>query len=87
MLKPFGRHVLLKLIKQVEEEPVPGKLIMPKSSVDEQFTYLVLNIGEEVKYVKKDDVIHLDHGPRRKIMDNGEGYFIMDEMYIIAKVV
>jgi chaperonin GroES len=84
MLKPLADHVILKRIEK--ENKTTSGIVLPDTAKEKPEQGEVIEVGKEVKEVKKGDkVVFSKYGPTEVKIDGSE-YLILKEEDILAVV-
>ena len=81
MLQPLGKRLLVKAYK---EEAKKGVLIL---NDPEPWKYQVIEVGDEVTKLSKDDFIVIGSYGSMPITYKDEKYLIVEEAHVLAKVI
>jgi len=85
-IKPIGKRVLIKPVK--EEEKTKGGIYIPETAKEKKKQGIVVELGDELKEVpiKKGDIILYTGYSSEEMEIEGEKYLILDSKDIIAKI-
>ncbi len=79
MLKALGKKIILKAV----EEAKKGSLLLPGAKPSK---YMAEAVGDEVKNVKKGDVVYLDKHHGAALEHENEKFLIVEENSILAAI-
>lgn len=78
MIRPVGKRILIKPV-----ETKHGNLIVTGVKPTQ---HIIVEVGDEVTKVKKDDVIYLDKFHGAEIIHESIKYLVIEENMILAKL-
>lgn len=86
MLKTIGNKIIVKVLPEEENERI-GLLYIP-STANRRKTYYgkVVAIGDDVIFLKTNDIVLFDRFIGSKIIHNNEEYFILTEQVVMATI-
>lgn len=86
-IKAVNDHVIVKEIVKEEEKTESGIIIPQTVRVEPQKTGKVISVGEDVKKIKKDDMVMFHQSGGQAIILNGEVLRVLKKNEIYGVIV